>query len=138
MKRFFGIISLASLFFVIWPTSAPAAEKLGSDEFSSLVNGKTWKIQLIQAAYWDWRKDGVVCARLVGDIDRTSKCADEGRWRLDGEKLCWKLTWLGKTSRLDKNCIFAFRAANDRLEAHRVEADGSAVPATWFEFSVAD
>jgi hypothetical protein len=134
MKGFFGIISLASLFFVIWPTSAPAAEKLGSDELSSLVNGKTWKIQFIQAEYWDWRKDGVVCVRL----DRMSKCADEGRWRLDGDKLCWKLTWLGKTNRLNKNCIFAFRAANDRLEAHRVEADGSAAPGTFFEFSVAD
>ena len=53
-------------------------------------------------AYWAWKSDGSVCMRLEG---KTGKCDDKGRWKLDGNRLCWELEWFGNDLGLKSACV---------------------------------
>lgn len=139
MKSLYGIGVLASLLFLLGTPSVAAVEKLSGDNVAALLKDKAWEMTFSEAAtVWDWKNGGVVCARLIGNADRESKCADEGTWRLEGDKLCWKLTWLSRGRPLNKQCVFVYRAASERFEARRVEKDGSPAAQAYFEFTVTD
>ena len=52
--------------------------------------------------YWAWKSDGSVCIRIAG---KTGKCDDKGRWKLDGNRLCWELEWFGNDLKLKSACV---------------------------------
>jgi hypothetical protein len=91
------------------------------EELKTLVNGRTWAISYsdpTNPAYtyvWDFRKNGSVCARLAGNT-RSDKCADEGKWSIRDEMLCWELTWMGEALKLKTACSFVKKTGNDRFE----------------------
>jgi hypothetical protein len=47
---------------------------------------------------------------------RRDKCADEGKWSIRDERLCWELSWMGEALKLKTACSFIKRTGNDRFE----------------------
>jgi len=75
------------------------AATLDAKAAKSLTSDRVWQIKKPRGPgydYWSWKSDGSVCVRLG---EKTGKCADTGRWKLDGERLCYELTWWGETER---------------------------------------
>ena len=84
-------------------TTQAAAENLDAKAARSLISGRTWQMKLGSGyAFWSWKSDGSVCLR-VDDTD--PKCADTGTWKLDGERLCYELTWWGKSGGYNVACF---------------------------------
>ena len=115
---------------------ASASETLDSAALRDLVSSKTWKIKIQdKAMFWDWKSDGSVCARILGSA-RTEDCADEGKWNLRKNVLCWKLSWLfSGGSKLGDRCVY-IRGANNEYGALREEPDGTPASQPLFEFSL--
>jgi hypothetical protein len=110
--------------------SAHAQSELPSEQLKPLVSGRTWAIAFygdlsdkMRTAYWDFQRDGRVCARLANNPPG-SKCADTGSWRLDGDTLCWELSWFGKSDGFDKACGRA-RPSGDNYQFVNVKNGGS-------------
>jgi len=70
-----------------------------------LTANRVWQIRRSRTSgfdYWSWNSDGSVCVRLG---ENTGKCADTGRWKLDGQRICYDLTWWGETQELKSLCF---------------------------------
>ena len=96
----------------------------------SLISGHTWRQPQPHGnaiLHWSWNSDGSVCLRTEG---ATGKCADTGRWKLDGGRLCYDLTWWGKSIGRDSACFRISDKGGKRYEA--LQDNGL----TLFEFSV--
>jgi hypothetical protein len=72
----------------------PAGTDLTGEELQQIVKGKTWAIAFygdlsdaLRTAYWDFKADGSVCARLANNKPGT-RCADTGTWKIQGNMLC--------------------------------------------------
>lgn len=89
----------------------PAVKTLDAEEVRSVTMDRTWEAKAGTTAYWTWHSDGAVCLRLN---DKTGTCADTGKWRLDGQRVCYELTWYGEAYQLKSAC---FRIA-DKGEGH--------------------
>ena len=104
MRLFNKFLSVIFLMFLTLPMNAHASQALKAEEIGSLVDDKTWHMRFEGAEgssmYWVWHRDGTVCARWFGSGRKDNDCHDDGRWRLDGDLLCWKLTWLGGSTGL--------------------------------------
>ncbi len=98
-----------------------------------LTNDKTWKMTWAGGGiqFWDWKQDGSICARMSG-WDRQEKCADTGRWRLQGDDLCWDLEWLNRSLGMSNACVTIEGTEAERYEATRVGGLGI----TFFSFGV--
>lgn len=104
-------------------SAAPqAGESIIGDDLVAMVSGRSWALSTYgntsnpaTAMVWDFRKDGSVCARFAGSRVG-DKCADEGRWRIDGDKLCWDLTWFGGTFGFKTACSIVQRVGPERVE----------------------
>lgn len=136
MRKFPVLIFLL----LITPTTQLAfAGKLDKSALEKLVNNKTWHINWAACmggangckTYWNWSKDGSVCARAI-DAKRTDKCADDGKWRIEEDKLCWKLTWLGGSEGYKSVCIDIEETSKGHYQTKRVGGIGI----TFFEFDV--
>lgn len=71
---------------------------LSADEVKALVTDKVWNITIgggdpNVAAFWDFKADGSLCGRFRGGT-AGSKCADDGKWKIQGDTLCWDLSGL--------------------------------------------
>lgn len=100
--------------------SAPSsAADLDAQSIRRLVSGTTWSARVLdtQAASWDWKSDGTVCLRLGGTSD---KCDDSGTWKLDGERVCYQMTWWLKSYGLTSACLSVAELGNGRYEAKTV------------------
>jgi len=132
MTGYLGRVS-GILLALVLPMTTSASDRLSATEVESLLNDKTWEMHFImsqkRATYWDWRRDGTLCARVLG-APQADKCADEGRWRIEDNAICWKLTWFGGDTGLKAQCIHVRRGENGRFDAVRVTAKG----AKYFEF----
>lgn len=95
------------------------AADLGADAVSGLVGGTTWSAQVLdtQAASWDWKKDGTVCLRLG---NTSGQCDDSGTWKLDGGRVCYRLTWWLKSYDMTSACLNVAELGNGRYEAKAV------------------
>ncbi len=93
-------LATAIIVFLAIPGTSAWAETLDANSIGNLTNDKTWQMKWPTCLgynctqFWDWRQDGSICARMFGN-DRQEKCADDGRWRLQGGNLCWDLEWMG-------------------------------------------
>ena len=61
-----------------------------------------------------------MCARF-GGAKPGDRCADEGRWRIDGQHLCWELKVIGEQYGYKSACVLV-RKAGAQYEAHNVNA----------------
>ena len=111
-------------------TAQAHASDLTAEQLKALVSGRTWAIhfggeQTItdpgRAAYWDFRADGSVCGRLHGSKAGT-KCADTGKWKLQGDLLCWDFTWMGESRDYKALCAHAEKAEGKTY--HLIEQNG--------------
>lgn len=101
---------------------AKAAQNVTSD--------RVWQVKKHRGPgydYWSWNSDGSVCVRLG---EKTGKCADAGTWKLDGERLCYKLTWWGENQGLKSAC---FRISDQGKGHYGALQDNNL---TFLEFSV--
>ncbi|MGZ9076022.1 MAG: hypothetical protein ACXW13_09625, partial [Burkholderiaceae bacterium] len=78
-------------------SSGAAAQDLGPLELNELVKGRRWLVAIGgdlsssgMSAYWDFRADGSMCVRFAG-AKPNDRCADEGRWKIEDQTLCWDL-----------------------------------------------
>ena len=84
-----------------------AARALDAAEVRSVAMDRTWEAKpggrrATTTQYWTWNSDGSVCLRLN---EKTGNCADTGKWRLDGERVCYELTWYGQAGRGKSLCF---------------------------------
>ena len=79
----------------------------------------------LTVAHWDFRRDGTVCARFLGGKSN-DPCADEGRWQMSGDALCWELQRIGETYGYKKACMQVRRLDDKRYEG--VPGDGKLHP----------
>ena len=86
------------------PTAAAAI--LDEKAAISLLSDRVWQQKKNATPgrfnYWFWRADKSVCIQLE---ERSGKCDDAGPWKLDGERLCYELTWWGATQGEKKACF---------------------------------
>ena len=125
-------ILLAASFLLMCAISQAGAETLDAPAVKSLVSGHTWKVRFITSgviAFWTWRPDGSICPRQ-SSID--NKCMDEGTWKLDGNRVCYELTYLGASEGWKSNCLRIADHGQGRYEA--LEDNGL----TFWEFSLAE
>ena len=108
-----------------------AAETLDADAARKLTSERTWRQKPPSGPgynYWTWNADGSVCLRLE---DRKSKCADSGRWKLEGGRLCYELTWWAKSYGMTAACFRVSSAGQGRFEA--LQDNGLPLFSFWLE-----
>jgi hypothetical protein len=140
--RFFAAFSVSAVMLAgatVNPAMAQEKAKAGTQAATatldakaarSLISDRVWQIKKKNAAghdYWSWKSDGSVCVRLS---EKTGKCADTGRWKLDGERLCYELTWLGVTWGMKSACFRISDRGKGRYEG--LQDNGF----TLFEFTI--
>jgi hypothetical protein len=110
---------------------------LDASQIRPLLNNTTWKmVSHGTPMYWDWHPGGTMCARNLG-AQRTVDCIDEGRWHFQGDDLCWKLTWFGKSYLWYENCVTIKKASiGATFEARRAAARDQ--PQTFFELTIVE
>lgn len=84
---------------------ATKAATLDANAVKTLTANRVWQVKRPRGPgydYWSWNSDGSVCLRLG---EKTGKCADTGRWRLEGERFCYELTWWGESYGLKSACF---------------------------------
>jgi hypothetical protein len=117
-----SVAAIAALLALASPAFSQVPASISGAALKSLALGKTWAISLSGAPenpdltqLWDFRVDGSVCARAVGQLI-TEKCADEGKWSISGDSICWELTWLGESSGYRSQCSLVMKLEGDRFE----------------------
>ena len=106
------------------------AANLDATAAKPLVNDRMWQQPQAHGSgqlFWAWKSDGTACLRTDG---KTSKCADTGKWKLEGDRLCYELTWWGKSSGRNSACFRINDHGKGQYEA--IQDNGI----TLFEFSV--
>lgn len=113
-----------------------AASELTAEQLKTLVNGKTWAMSFNRdlanphnVTYWDFKANGSVCARFHGSKAK-DKCADEGKWRQQGEILCWDLERIGETYGYKSVCVRVRKVDDKRYEA--LAQDGKMAPVAFY------
>jgi hypothetical protein len=109
---------------------------LAAEQVKKLVSGRTWAIgwqrDLANAAtvtHWDFKADGTVCARFIG-AKAKDKCADDGKWQLRGEVLCWELQRIGEFYGFKAACVRVRKVDEKRYEA--IAEDGRLHPPLFY------
>jgi hypothetical protein len=132
------ISSIASISFLISFSAAAQTtpDLLAAEQVRNLVNGKTWALSFqgnlanpATVAYWDFKSDGSVCARFANS-KATDRCADDGKWRLQGDELCWDLQRIGETYGYKSVCVRVRKVDEKRYEA--IAQDGRMAPAAFY------
>ena len=115
-------------------------EGVKSDVIAGLVAGRTWHLNWLScmgssdcSTYWDFADDGTLCARGIGATPK-DQCADDGKWQIKDNSLCWELTWLGGGDGYKSTCVLIKETGSDKFEATR--ARGLGLP--FFEFKLID
>jgi len=126
------MISIALAFVVLSAGSHAAAATIDAKAARTLISDRVWQQQRRTGpgyVYWSWKSDGSVCLRLE---DKNTKCDDTGHWKLDGDRLCFEITWYQKSAGGNSACVRIVDKGKGRYEA--VQDNGL----TFFEFSVAE
>lgn len=113
------------------PSSAIAAATLDAKAAKDLISDRTWQQKKFDSPgynYWSWKSDGAICLRLN---ENTGKCSDTGRWKLEGDRMCYEVTWLFKSGGGNSAC---FRIADQGKGRYGALQDNGL---TLFEFTVA-
>jgi ABC-type transport system substrate-binding protein len=115
-------------------TAQTLVSTLTAEQLKTLVNGKTlaigrWGDPTVtdpgRTAYWDFKADGLVCGRFHGSKAGT-KCADTGKWRLQGDTLCWDFQWMGESHDYKSLCVRAHKAEGKNYQL--IDTNGKLPP----------
>ena len=113
-------VLLLSLFGTVAFSQSPVS--LSGSEITKLASGRSLAISFYgdpavtaTTSIWDFRKDGSICARYVG-AKRGEKCAEEGKWTVSNEMLCWDLPSIGRSLGTTPACSTVSQLKPDRLE----------------------
>jgi hypothetical protein len=110
-KTYLGLV------FLMVALPAGAAD-LGSDQVRNLANGAMWSTKNMlnsnQLRSFDWKKDGTLCLRLGGT---DGKCDDQGTWKVEGQRMCYELTWWMKSQGMTSACFGVSDLGNGSYEA---------------------
>ncbi len=66
-------------------------------------------------------------------LDQNGDCADTGTWTINGDAMCYELTWWGETEGDRTNCLTVHALGDDRYEALY---HGGAMVSTFIHFKV--
>ena len=119
-------------------TAQTSAGDLTAEQLRTLVSGKTWALafggeQTVtdpgRTAYWDFKADGSVCGRLHGSKAGT-KCADNGKWKLQGDTLCWDFQWMGESHEYKSLCVHARKAEGKNYQM--IDQNGKLPPVPFY------
>jgi hypothetical protein len=119
-------ILLLAMAFGLQAEAPPLDAKAARD----LVSDRQWQQPQAHGSgqlFWSWKADGSACLRTDG---AGGQCADTGRWTLEGNRMCYELTWWGKSSGRNPACFRILDKGNARFEA--MQDNGL----TLFEFTV--
>jgi hypothetical protein len=116
-------------FFLMCAASQAGTTTLDAKAARKVISGHTLQIKFTSGAvaYWSWGSDGSVCPH---SNDKDSDCIDKGTWKMDGDRVCYELTWLGETQGFKSHC---FRVT-DRGQGHYEALSDNGL--TFWEFSV--
>ena len=111
-----------------------AAETLNADGVKKVLVGKIWAEKRLAGPgenYWVWKADGSVCVR---SFEKTGSCDAVGRWKLEADRVCYKLIWWVGHSGETSKCV---RTSEPTTGRYKYEAlDDNNVPV--FKFTVLD
>jgi hypothetical protein len=112
--------------------SSPAtAQALDGNAIQKLALQGTWAAEK-DWGYWSWSEDGTVCFRKPS---ADGDCADTGTWAVDGDVMCYELTWFGESYDVRKNCVTVHTLGDGRYET---KYHGGALASTFITFKVID
>ena len=110
--------------------SSPAvAQALDGNAVRDIALQGTWAAEY-DWGYWTWSGDDSVCVRV---FEPDGDCADTGTWTINGEALCYELTWFGEGYDVRKNCVTVHPLGDGRYDARY---HGGALDSTFFIFKV--
>lgn len=109
--------------------SQAASQALDGSAIRDLALRGTWLAQE-HWGYWSWSDDNSVCLRLFGPDD---DCADTGVWAIDGDVMCYELTWWGESHDVRQNCFTVHSAGGFHYESR---FHGGAMESVFFSFIV--
>jgi hypothetical protein len=108
-------------------SAGASAQNVEPSELGDLVKGRKWLVALQgdlsnpgTSAYWDFRADGSMCVRFAG-AKPNERCADEGRWNLDGQTLCWDLKYVGEQYGYKSACVKVEKTGPREYQMHNVK-----------------
>jgi|SRR5688572_3706052 hypothetical protein len=108
-------------------STGAAAQDIEPLELSNLVKGRKWLVAIGgdlsnagTSAYWDFHADGSMCVRFAG-AKPNERCADEGRWNLDGQTLCWDLKYVGEQYGYKSACVRVQKVGPQDYQMHNVK-----------------
>jgi hypothetical protein len=105
------------------------AQALDGSEIRDLALRGVWLAQE-NWGYWSWRDDNSVCLRLFGP---DGDCADTGHWAIDGDVMCYELTWWGESYDVRQNCFTVHSKGGFHYETRY---HGGALDSVFFSFIV--
>jgi hypothetical protein len=109
--------------------NSPAeAQALKGTAVQKLALQGTWVAEHAEFGNWSWGADNTVCFRLANPI---GDCADTGTWTIDGDVMCYELTWWGEGADVRTNC-FTVNALGDGR--YKTLHHGGAMVSTFFHF----
>ncbi len=132
MKQKAIILALVYPLAILFLSPPVAAGTLNADGVKKVLVGKIWAEKPLGAfseTYWEWKADGSVCLRL---LENTGSCDDVGRWKLEADRVCYKLGWWRDKSGDKSKCVRISEPTTGRYET----LDDYNVPV--FEFTVLD
>lgn len=133
------ILSIVQFTFLVSLVAAGqmTGEQLTADQLKNLVHGRTLAMSMRgdlanpnSVTYWDFNADGSLCPRFSGSKPK-DKCSDEGKWRLQGDVLCWELQRVGEAQGYKSVCARVRKVNEKRYE---VIADIKVAPIAFYPF----
>jgi hypothetical protein len=109
------------------PAETPA---LDGAAIQKLARQGTWVAEHAEFGNWSWGADNTVCFRLANPI---GDCADAGTWTVNGDVMCYELTWWGESGGIKANCFTVHALGDGRYEARY---HGGAMASTFINFKV--
>ena len=114
----------------VFMLTAVQAQALGGADIMKLADRGTWQAEETEYGNWTWKEDHTVCFRIS---NQKGKCADTGSWKIDGNVICYELSWYGKSVGINKNCFTVRELGNGRYETRY---HGGAMVSSWFKFKI--
>jgi hypothetical protein len=109
--------------------NSPAeAQALNGTAIQKLALQGTWLADRMGRHYWSWGADNTVCLRYFNE---TGDCADTGTWTINGDVMCYELTWWGEAGGVKVNCFTVHALGDGRYEARY---HGGAMVSTFIHF----
>jgi len=110
-------------------SSPVVAQALDGNAVQALALQGTWAAEK-DWGYWTWNADDTVCVRV---LEPNGDCSDTGTWAINGEALCYELTWFGESYDVRENCVTVHPLEDGRYDARY---HGGALESTFFIFKV--